>query len=46
MGWYTGQWVVAHRASYRCADAPRGPRLAVVPIAAGGAMGLGVGGRF
>ena len=46
MGWYTGQWVVAHRASYRYADARRVPRFEVVPFVAGGAAGVALGGKF
>jgi hypothetical protein len=42
VGWYTGQWVVRHRASYRFADAPSRRRLEVVPftVRAGGGLAL------
>jgi membrane-associated phospholipid phosphatase len=48
MGWYTGQWVVRHRASRLDQPGPSlgkapGPQLVIAPLVQGGATGVALG---
>lgn len=46
MGWYVGQWVVRHRASWRHGDRDREPRVAIVAMPVAGGAGIAATGRF
>jgi hypothetical protein len=46
MGWYVGQWVVRHRASWRFGEGPSTPRVRIAPVAVRGGAGLALTGSF
>jgi membrane-associated phospholipid phosphatase len=45
MGWYAGDWVVKHRASWLYGER-KAVEVTIVPVATGGTTGLAVVGRF